>query len=139
MISPKEHQYNVIKSQEEIFSFWNVFKLFISLLFETLHQFTQQLFPVGPCEVGKFYFFDLFWNILFWVILYVCIQVCVHAYTCTCTCTHTRTLSLSFSLSGMSPEWQTRMLTLTLILALHLNLRHWKSTLPLLMGPSLSL
>lgn len=50
MMSPEEHQYNVIKSQEKNLFILNVVKLFIFLLFETFHQTYSATIPCGPLQ-----------------------------------------------------------------------------------------
>lgn len=78
MMSPEEHQYNVIKSRK-IFFILNVVKLFIFLLFETFHQTYSATIPCGPLqaqdkwEVWKFYSLEIFWCIYFVIFLKVCV------------------------------------------------------------------
>lgn len=50
MMSPEEHQYNVIKSQEKNLFILNVVKLFIFLLFETFDQTYSATIPCGPLQ-----------------------------------------------------------------------------------------
>lgn len=86
MMSPKEHQYNVIKSQEEIFSFWMYLNCLSLCCLKHFVKLAQQLFPVGLYRhkinvrfesSTLLSYFDVFYFELF------CVSVCKHA------CMHT--------------------------------------------------
>lgn len=131
-MSPKEYQYNVIKSQEEIFSFWRSLNFLFLYCLKHFIKLTWQVFPAGLYRHlinGRFErsallrYFDVFYLELF------CVSLCMHAL-CTCMRAHRHILKRALDV---------KISTLTLILALHLSLWHCKSfiggaSLPLYLG-----
>lgn len=98
MMSPKEHQYNVIKSQEEIFSFWMYLNCLSLYCLKHFIQLIQQLFPVGLYKhminvrfenPALLSYFDVFYFELFCVSVWKHAHMHTHAPAYTHTWTHT--------------------------------------------------
>lgn len=96
MMSPEEHQYNVIKSQEKNLFILNVDNCLSFYCLKSFIKLTQQRFPVGLCrhkinvrfESSVLWrYFDVFYFELFYVSVYkhVCMHTCMlahmHAHT----------------------------------------------------------